>query len=252
MKKKSALIILTVILLYLLNQIFLLRPAFFYSSLILGALLIILQTRQLVQPFRKNGWLVWVTAPLLFWFSVSLYSTIIAGRFWIQVLFLIIAWFIFSYFRNLSHYLSEKTPELNRKFDSLVLSGGLLTCAASGASLYGLTVFISWPTSLLLLLFLPIAILLFFQFFPLRKNFWVENKYLLPIDVLILMELAVVLSLLPLNFNLLGFVLAVGYYFLLTIMRFRWQEKLERRNIRGLIILSIVIVLILFLSARWL
>jgi len=252
MKNKSFKIILVVLLLYFFNQTFLLHPAFFYSALILGILLIILLTRNLVDTYRRHGWLVWVVSPLLFWSAISLYTTIITTGFWIQFLFLIIAFFQYAYFKNLARYLADKTPEENRKFDNLVLTGGLLSCAAFGASLYGLTIFISWPISLLLALFLPIAFLLFFQFLPLRKNFWNENKYLLPIDVLVLMELAAVLSLLPLNFNLLGFVLAVGYYFLITVMRFRWQEKLERRNIKNLVILSILIVLILFLSARWL
>ncbi|MHB8904152.1 MAG: hypothetical protein ACYC40_03570, partial [Patescibacteria group bacterium] len=120
------------------------------------------------------------------------------------------------------------------------------------SSLYGLSSFISFPTSFLLLFFLPIAFLLFVQFAPLRKDFWSENKFLLPINVLILLELALALSFLPLNFNLLGFCLALGYYFLLTVMRFRWQGKLDRRNLKNLVILSIVIVFILFLSARWL
>ena len=252
MKNKSALIFLATGLLWLLNQAFLFKPSFFYSSLTLGAILIILLTRNIVEPFRKNGWLVWLIAPLLFWFSASLYATMIASYFWIQVVFLVIAWFIYSYFNNLYYYHFDRNSELHKKFDSLILSGGLLTCAATGASLYGLTAFISWPTSFLLLLFTPIAILLFVQFAPLRKNFWSENKFLLPIDVLILMELAIVLSFLPLNFNLLGFCLALGYYFLLTVMRFRWQERLERRNLKRLIILSISIIIILFLSARWL
>jgi len=252
MKNKSAFIFLTTGLLWFLNQAFLLKPSFFYSSLMLGAILIILLTRNIVEPFRKNGWLVWLIAPLLFWFSVSLYATMIASYFWIQIIFLVIVWFMYSYFNNLYYYHFDRNSELHKKFDSLILSGGLLTCAATGASLYGLTAFISWPTSFLLLLFTPIAILLFVQFAPLRKNFWSENKFLLPIDVLILMELAIVLSFLPLNFNLLGFCLALGYYFLLTVMRFRWQERLERRNLKRLIILSISIIIILFLSARWL
>ncbi len=252
MKKKSALIILIVGLLLILNQTFLFLPTFFYSSLTIGVLLIILLTRNLVRPFRKHGWLVWILAPALFWLSISLYATIIVGYFWIQALFLIIAWFIYSYFNNLSHYLPNKTPELNKKFDSIVLSGGVLICAATGASLYGLSSFVSFSTTLLLLFFLPIAFLLFAQFAPLRKDFWLENKFLLPINILILLELAFALSFLPLNFNLLGFCLALGYYFLLTVMRLRWQGKLDRRNLRSLVILSVVIVFILFLSARWL
>jgi|GEM_PF-3409092 len=252
MKKKSILIFSITVALYLLNQLFLFLPALFYSSLAIGALLIILLARRLITPFRKHGWLVWLICPLLFWLSVSLYTTIITSYFFIQLIFLCIAWFIFSYFTTLSKYQIDNNQDLHRKFDSLILSGGFLICAASGASLYGLSAFISWPTSLLLLLFLPIAILLFFQFAPLKKNFWSENKFLLPIVVLVLMELAIVLSFLPLNFNLLGFCLALGYYFLLTVMRFRWQDRLERRYLKGIIILSIIIVFILFFSARWL
>lgn len=252
MKNKSALIFLITGSLWFLNQVFLLKPSFFYSSVMLGIILIILLTRNIVEPFRKNGWLVWLIAPVIFWFSVSLYATLIIGYFWIQVVFLAIAWFIYSYFNNLYYYHFDRNSDLHKKFDGLILAGGLLTCAASGASLYGLTAFISWSTSFLLLLFVPLAILLFVQFAPLKKDFWPENKLLLPLEVLILMELAIVLSFLPLNFNLLGFCLALGYYFLLTVMRLRWQGRLERKNLKGLIILSIVIVIILFLSARWL
>ena len=252
MQKKSVLIMLVVIFLWFLNQAFLLRPVLFYIALALGGLLIILLTRHIVKPFRKHGWLAWLIAPLLFWLALSLYSTLITGYFLIQVLFLVITWFIYSYFNSLYYYLFERDFELHKKFDRLFLSGGLLTCAATGASLYGLSSFISLSVNYLLLFFVPIAILLFVQFAPLRFNFWEDNKFLLPISIFILLELAWVLSTLPLDFNLLGFCLALGYYFLLTVMRLRWQGKLEIRNLKGLIILSIVIIFVLFFSARWL
>lgn len=252
MKRKSVLIILITILLWSLNQAFLVLPSFFYSAVVIGALLIILLTRNIVTPFRRHGWLAWLIAPILFWFSISLYSTIIVNYFGIQILFLVIAWFMYSYFTNLYYYHFDRDSELHKKFDGLFLSGGLLTCAASGASLYGLSSFVSLSTTYLLLFFTPVVVLLFFQFAPLRQNFWPENKLLLIINIFVLLELAFVLSLLPLNFNILGFCLAVGYYFLLSVMRLRWQGRLHRSNLKSLVIISILVVVILFFSARWL
>jgi hypothetical protein len=252
MKNKLGLVILVTFLLWVLNQLFLFKAPLFLSCLAIGTLLILLLTRNLVQPFRKHGWLVWLISPILFWLAVSLYATIITGYVFIQIIFLVMASFFYLYFITLNSYLINKTPELNKKFDNLILSSGFLTCAASGASLYGLTAFVSLPTGFLLLFFMPVAAFLFIQFASLKKNFWPENKSLLLIEVLILMELAVVLSFLPLNFNLLGFALGLGYFFLLSIMRLRWQERLDQLKVKRLVILSIVIVFILFFSARWL
>lgn len=238
--------------LWLLSEIFFISAPLFYSALTLGLVLIVFSTKYLAEKNKITHWPLLIIAPILFWLACSLYVAIIPNFFWIQIIFLIEAWFVYSYFKNLYFHLAYAAPERLEKIDNLLLAGGFLGVFALGSSLYGLTAFINAPFLVLLAAFCPLAVLFFVQFLAFQKNTWPSDNHFFLIIIILLIELAGALSLLPLNFNILGLLLALIYYFLLTAWRLFQQGELNLEKMKFPLILSAAIITLLFLSSRWL
>ncbi|MEI6529190.1 MAG: hypothetical protein WCN88_02150 [Candidatus Falkowbacteria bacterium] len=252
MKNNYWYLILTTFALWALNEIFYFKPDFFFVSLALAVIIITFYIRALARKKSEKFWPVYVLTPVLFYLSFSFYSAIIVSQFWIQAIFLLNAWFIFSYLKNLYYYFSFGAPERESRLKRLLVSGAFLSTFALASNLYGLPIFLSWPFFLLLIAFMVICLGLFGQFFVFSKNVDREQKIFLGINILVFAEFAGVLFFLPLNFNILGLMVALVFYFLIMLNDLRVEYRLNFKNVKWpLIILSAVIILTL-LSARWL
>lgn len=241
---------------WLLSQSFLLFPRFFYSALLIGLLLIMVSAIWLARLDRRKYWPALAIPPALFFASFSLYATLIPDRWpdeiWIELVFLLEAWFVFSYFRNLYYYLAYDAPERREKLDSLLVSGGFLATFALGASFYGLSAFIDWSLAAFLSALTPLVFLLFSQLIPFRGTSLKNERVFLIVNTLMLVEIAGMISLLPLNYNILGFIFALAYSFELLAWRLDRRGELDRRRLKFPLVISIIIVIILFLTASWL
>ncbi len=252
MKNKNLLILLVPFLLWFLDEIFLFRPTFFFVSLGLGVLIISLAVRALLKSNRSQFWPIFIITPSLFYLSFSFYSTILVNQLWMQIIFLLNAWFIFSYLRNTYYYFSFGAPEREIKLRRLLTSGAFLSTFALAASLYGLPIFLSWPFVLLWLVFITLSFILFGQFFMLTSRIEREQKIFLGINVLVLSELAGILYFLPLNYNILALVVAIIFFVLLLINRWRETNRLNWKNLRFPFVIGSIIMIFIFLSSRWL
>lgn len=258
MKYKRFIPLITPLLIWFLSQAFLLKPGFFYSALAFGTLIIIFSVKLIASREGNKNWPPFIIAPLLFFLSFSTYITIIVSHFWIQVIFLLIVWFLFTYLKHLYYYWTRSSPEYESKLeqgvklDNLLITGGFLTAFATAGVLFGLSAFLNWPLGLMLPVFVLIIWLLFIQFLPLKKISWRQTGGLLTINVLILTEFAWVFSLLPLNFNILALFLAIAYYLTLIVVRLNWSGGLNRRALKFPLILSAIVIILLLLTARWL
>ena len=252
MKYQRLIPLLIPLLLWCLSQVFSWYSNVFYYSLIIGTVLIIGAVKLEARPNRIQDWPLFIISPALVFLSFSFFSSLISNIYWIQATFLLAAWFIFAYFRNLYYYWRYNAPERANKLDNLLVSGGFLTIFAIAASLYNLPVFLSLPFFLLLVIFCPLIFLMFFQFLPVQKLAFQTAWPLMLVNTLTLAELAWGLSLLPFSFYILGFLMAVFYYFLLSVWRLSWRQALNRRTLQWPVIFSLIIVIILFLTSSWL
>jgi hypothetical protein len=252
MKKSYLYSILVPLILWVLGEVFVFEPNFFFISISLGVLLLALFIRSIIKKHKSKFWPIFVLTPALFYLSFSFYSTIIVGQFWIQTIFLLIAWFLFSYLQNLYFYFSFGASEREEKLNRLLLIGSFLSAFAIAATLYALPIFLSWPDSLLLLVFAAISIIIFGQFFVFSKGIDKERKIFWLIDVIILTEFAGILFLFPLNYNVLGLLLAIIFYLLILFDEWRLNDRLVWKNVKWPVIISALIIIIILLSARWL
>ena len=252
MKKNYLYLFLTALIVLILNEVFIFEPNFFFISVSINSLIISLYIKSIIKKNSSKFWPLFIITPVLFYLGFSFYSAIIVGSVWIQLTQLLIVWFLFSYLHNIYYYHSFGAPERESKLRRLLLSGSFLSAFAFAATIYALPIFLSWPSGLLLILFSIISFLLFGQFLIFAKNIDKEKKMFLGINVLVLTELAGVFFLLPLNYNILGLLLAIIFYVLVLFDEWREEGRLIWKDLRWPIFISAFIFIIILLSARWL
>jgi hypothetical protein len=253
MEYKRLIPVIIPLIIWVIGQIFLRWTSLFYCALATGALVIVLGVRLLAGK-GKHDWPFMAIAPVIFFLVFSCYVAILIGNFWIQALLILVAWFLFNYFRNLYYYLTHKELEIiyENKLDNLLIASSFLTVFAAATTLFSLPEFINWPIWATILIIAAIIFLLFVQFKALKKIKSGSAQVLAFIGVLCLAELTWGLSLLPLKFHLLGLFLAIAYYLILFIIRLHLRGALNRQVLRVPLILSAVAFIVLFLTARWL
>jgi len=183
---------------------------------------------------------------------MTFYSSVLSNRFWLHIVFILIAWFLFAYIKNLYDYFVNKTVDNLEKLDNFLLIGGFLTIFATSSTLFILPAFLNWPFWAMFVVFIPVSFLLFNQFLAIKGKTWQEGGAMLLVNVAVLTEIAWVFSLLPLNFNVLGCLVAIFYYLLVVVNRLYWRNNLSLRNIKIPLILTAIVLVLLFLTARWL
>jgi len=252
MKKNSLYLIIAPFLLWLLNELYIFKPSLFFVSLSFGLLVIAFFVRLIVKNNSKRFWPLFILTPALFYLSLSFYSAIITGQFWIQLIFIFNALFVYSYLKNIYYHFSFGAPEREIKLRRLLLSGSFLTAFALAATLYGLPIFLNWSFFYLLLIFIVFSIALFSQFLIFHKDLDKTSFMFLGIDTVVLGEFAAVIFLLPLNYNILGLLVAIVYYLLILFNNWRIEDRLVFKHLRWPIAIAGFIFIIILLSARWL
>ncbi len=252
MNYKHLVPVITPLCLWFLSQAFLLWPTFFYAAVALGVLLIVLSIRLLAAETKVMTWPLLIAPLLLFFFSFSVYASLLMSRFWVEVVFVLNVWFAYAYLKNLYYYLVRHEEKRVEKLTNLMLAGTWLTIFAAAATLYDLPEFIDWPFLVLLLIFMVMTGFLWFGFWPLTKIKFRTAAPVQGVSWLVLGALTWLVSLLPLNYNVLGFLTAIIAYFLLELNRAHWRGDLNRRTLKAPLILSAILIIILLLTARWL
>lgn len=252
MKKNSLYLILTPTLLWLLNELFIFEPSLFFVSLSLSLLILAFFVRLLITKNSKEFWPQYILTPALFYFSFSFYSAILVNQVWIQIIFLFNAWFIYSYLKNIYYFFSFGAPEREMKLRRLLLSGAFLSVFALASTIYGLPIFLNWSFISLLIIFVLFSLAVFGQFLIFSKNIDSTERIFLGVNTLILGEFAGVVFLLPLNYNILGLLVAIVFYLLILFNSWRIEDRLDFKNLRWPIAVASFIFIIILLSARWL
>ncbi len=252
MKKNSLYLFLTPVLLWFLNELYIFEPSLFFVSLSFSLLILAFFIRLLITKNSKEFWPQYIVSPVLFYFSFSFYSAMIVNQFLIQVIFALNAWFIFSYLKNIYYFLAFGAPEREHKLHRLLLSGAFLSVFALASTIYALPIFLNWSFINLLFIFVLFSLAAFGQFLIFSKNADTAQKIFLGVNTLVLSEFAGIVFLLPLNYNILGLLVAIVFYLLILFNNWRIEDRFNFKNLRWPITIASLIFIIILLSARWL
>ncbi len=235
----------------LLSELFLFYPELFFVCLSLGALIIFLGTRFLGRDNNEKFWPLFSLLPIIIFVSFSLYSSLIFSALLMQLFFLAAFVINFHYFKILYYYLLKKEDDRKEELSPFFSFAGFFSVFCFYSSIYLLPLFINISPTLLALFPIIIVFFLFFQGLYFYSNSFKESLLVVSINTLIVLQCSLILSYFPLSAHVLGFIVALGYYLLLTISILNYKNKINRQSLKWPLILAIVSVSVLLLTARW-
>lgn len=181
--------------------------------------------------------------------SFYLFISLIASQWIVQMLWLLIVWYLYSYLFT--------AAKIDKGIDAdgcalISLYGGLYTAFFFAATLFGFRAFLNlslWPLLLIFLIitFLNTRALSYAQSWNGREyfGFWFFLS-------LLSTEIVMMISLLPLNYLVAAILSTLAYYSIINFARLYINDRLTKRKIRNyawFISLSLIFIL---LTARWL
>ncbi len=230
-------------------QLVLLRPTALWLLLVVSLFLLVGWAYEVVG--YRIGWRLLFTfaGPALLVSSFYLFISLLALPWLIQFFWLLLILYLYRYFR-LARLIGQSQDK--GEWSQAVLYGGLVTVFLASASLFGLQAFLSlspWP----LLAALSVVLLINTRTVAYAQG-WngAGELWLWPGLSLLVTEIAMMLSLMPLNYLIAGILSALAYYSAINFLRLYLTNKLSGRKIRNYAWFTAVSLAIILLTARWL
>lgn len=251
-KLPRLLVIVLPILIWVLAQSYLIWPEFFYFSLIISVLSLVVVTFYLKQAGSKHPWWLFAVLPVIFLVAISIYITLCTNFWLIQLLFLVLLIFQFNYFKNLYYFWNR--PELYNHEDMKTVRayGGFLSAFFMAANIYGLQSLLNFDVWPMLLVFVIAVFALVYLKLKLEDH---DNRAVWQFSTLIsliIFEMAWVFIFLPLNYNVSGLSVAIVYYLIINLVNLYLQKVLTPKKIKLYIALSSAGLAALLFTANWL
>jgi len=170
----------------------------------------------------------------------------------IQLLFLVLAVFLFNYFKSVYYFWRRFDLFKEEDFNSIKAYGSFLVIFLSAADLYGLQSLLSltvWP---LFLAFMSIVLVIAYLNLTVEHDSLKTTWQFSTIITLLIAEMALVFVFLPLSYNVSGLSVGIVYYLLINLSRLYLQKALTPKKIKLYLIISYAGLAILLITARWL
>lgn len=252
MKISSLLVLICPLLILILSELFLVWPKMFFISLILIPLIIFFSIKKVIKESKeKKNWFNFSILPIIFSLSGVIYSILLTNKFFVQLIFVAVAIFVYFYFRNVYYYLNKSKLFQNNALENISSYGNFIVMFFSFSAAFGLQAFLNLPVWSIMLVLIPVIFLVSYQVIWVNKIPLNLGFVYIAINTLVLFETAWAASFLPFNHNALGLALAICYYILIGIIRFHFKGKEEENKIRLYLFFGLICILIILLSSRW-
>lgn len=254
MKKLSNLIYIVPLICLLCLEVSFNFPGYLNSSLaILVANLLIVAS---IFLFKRNcqvndrvyGYIIF---PVLLLDSLVIFSFLSNEKLLVHGLYFLSVILIYLYLRFVYFYLVKPHLYTPSSIENISSYGNLLTVFWASSALYGLQSFLNIPVWQLAIVYLPALGLVVYQVFW-ASNVRGEKAIAFTfVDSLLLLEIVWVVSLLPFNYNISGFIIAVCYYMLVGLTRLQLSGKMEKKYIKMYLGYGLFCILLVLLTAQW-
>jgi len=253
MTKPSRLaVIIYPLVIWLLAQTYFVFPELLYIVLAVSIALTLVLTFFLKQPERNTPWWLLAILPVSFLLVITTYISLQPSWILIQLLFLVLAVFLFNYFKSVYYFWRRFDLFKEEDFNSIKAYGSFLVIFLSAADLYGLQSLLSltvWP---LFLAFMSIVLVIAYLNLTVEHDSLKTTWQFSTIITLLIAEMALVFVFLPLSYNVSGLSVGIVYYLLINLSRLYLQKALTPKKIKLYLIISYAGLAILLITARWL
>lgn len=221
--------------------------AFFYLLFLFFFTLSVIQICKI-----KSNRLHYVIFPILCNLSAIIFFVFIPGKIFQQI-YIIICSFLFGtllfYVGNfiLGYVQAKKFLRHYTLFDVIVLSCSFLSYTA----LFGLYLFLSWPTWLLLLLALFMSLFLLYYYFWYNKLTYKKNLLHYFIFSLVVAEAAWAVTFWSTGYLSRGIVLFILFYLFSGFLKHYYQKTLNKKIIKEYLVTSIIVLGLILGTTKW-
>lgn len=199
---------------------------------------------------NKKFWRFLIT-PLIFLAGSLLFLSFLEGFYWRQFFCLITAVLLGVFLEMIYLWFHRRPKYQPNALENISAHLNLLTVFLLASSAYSLIIFLAFPLWLLLILFALSVLILTYELC------WVDNvifpaswPYLVVIT-LITLEVFLAVSFLPNSVYISGLIVAVVYYLMTGLARNWFLGVKENKVIKRYLLISLIILLIVLLTAKW-
>ena len=234
-------------------ELYFFRPHLIYLTVVIILLLFFFITRQFAIASGKNEkWWNFFLLPAYFTTSLIIFTLLLSNKTLVQIIFLASIIILYLYFIAIYNYLIKENYYKKNSLENISTYSNFLTFFFVASSMYGLQSFLNISVWVLILgMILATGLIVYQVIWSLKISSNIGLLYILLVCVA-LVELAWSLSFLPLNFYILGIVLAICYYVVMGVARYYLLNRLDKKNIKLYLIFGFFSILTLLLTAKWL
>lgn len=251
MNKKRVIPVIIPFILLILSELFLIYPSIFFVAISLGLLCILFAIRYLGKNNDEKFWPSYIVLPAFTWISFSSYAYLLPNSLLIQLFLLSMVVLNFIYFKNIYYYLFSKKSEREKSLDNFTYNYSFLIVFTIFSSFYTLPLFVNANFTVFFVVLSLVLMLLFWQTLLFLKGDRQVKVILAFISAVILGQLSWILFMLPLKANILGFIMALVFYFVSTMLRLNIRGELNRRTIKWPLVLTLIMIILVLFSAPW-
>lgn len=135
--------------------------------------------------------------------------------------------------------------------ENLALYNNIISFFYFSSALFSALIFLRLMLLLAVVLIYLVSFLLIFQILWISKIDWSKAKIFCVIIPLMLTELFVALTYLPLSFHVNALLLATGFYFFVGLSRLFLAGTLNRRNVLTHVLIASVLNILILITAQW-
>ena len=233
-------------------QMFFFSPGLIFVAAVAIALLQFFAARQFcLAAAGSERWYRLIILPLVFSAGLIMFVTMLFSRFLVQFLFAVNVAFLYLYWRNIFRHEASSSRWRRTAMLNISAYGNFTAYYFLASAIYGLQVFISADTWVLMLIMLAATLLMAYQ------SAWANGiastaawPYILILSV-VLLQISWSTSFLTLSYYILGLIAAISYYIAMGLTRLHLLGSLNKKTVGIYLASGFGSILAVLLTSNW-
>lgn len=192
-----------------------------------------------------------IITPLFFIGFSFLFLLFIEGLLYKQLIAVGIVFLWWIFIENIFLFFYQPVRYQPYALENITAYLNLVTVFLMGSSFHGLILFLGFSSAPLIIFTFLVTLLLVIQIIAINKISIKKNVLLISVLALLVSEMFWVTKFLPSSYLVNGTIIAISFYFLTGIVRHWFLESLDKKVVKRYLGISIIVLLIIAITARW-